>query len=253
MPNHIELYPQIVVSAPKMKDMECPHCRKAFHGAEKIVTIGRDADGEWAVSGFLCPRPECNRFSLYLHKGERHYLVESGARAPLVDFKSSESRLIRPETLLPNPIPQGVPKDIEQDYVQATRVLSISLTASAALSRRCLQNILRQRSAQDTPDFPENGSLYAEIEAVIASNKLSPTLNDKLHAVRKLGNLGAHPLQDKHTNLVVNVDPEEAQLTLNIINDLLDYYYVQVPKTKAILEGIGKKINATKRPKNEKR
>jgi hypothetical protein len=110
-----------------------------------------------------------------------------------------------------------------------------------------LQNILRQISSQETPKFPENGSLYDEIEAVRESKKFPPTTNDKLHAVRELGNLAAHPLQDKHTNAIVDVEPEEAELTLDIINELLDYYYVQVPKTRKTIEAISTKYDATKK------
>jgi len=243
MPN-VELSPQIIACS-KMKDVVCPHCHNGFHGAERTVALGRDADGEWAVSGILCTRPKCRRFSLYLHKGDRIYF--SAALSPVTDFKSSASTLIRPETVLPNPIPPGVPEKIEKDYIEATKVLSISLNASAALSRRCLQNILRQISSQETENFPDNGSLFDEIEAVRNSKKIPPLTSDKLHAVRELGNLAAHPLQDKHTNAIVDVKPEEAELTLEIIDELLDHYYVQVPKTKKTIEGISTKYGATKR------
>jgi hypothetical protein len=165
-----------------------------------------------------------------------------------VGFRPSETpRLIRPDVLLPKPVPLGVPEKIEQDYVEATKVLSISLNASAALSRRCLQNILRKISSLETPKFPENGSLYDEIEAVRDSKKIPPLTSDKLHAVRELGNLAAHPLQDKYTNAIVEVKREEAELTLEIINELLDHYYVQVPKTKKTIEKIHEKYNATKK------
>ena len=243
MPN-VELSPQIIACS-KMKDVACPHCHNGFHGAEKTVALGRDADGEWAVSGILCTRPECRRLSLNLHKGERFYATP--ALSPVVGFKSTVSRLIRPETLLPKSIPPGVDEKIEQDYIEATKVLSISLNASAALSRRCLQNILRQISSQETENFPDNGSLFDEIEAVRNSKKIPPLTSDKLHAVRELGNLGAHPLQDKHTNAIVDVKPEEAELTLEIIDELLDHYYVQEPKTKKTIERIHTKYDATKK------
>ena len=126
MPN-VELSAQIIAQS-KMKDVVCPHCHNGFYGMETTVALGRDADGEWAVSGILCTRPKCRRLSLHLHKGARLYATV--APSPAVDFKPSVSTLIRPETMLPNPIPPGVPEKIEQDYIEATKVLSISLNAT---------------------------------------------------------------------------------------------------------------------------
>jgi hypothetical protein len=120
MPN-VELSPQVIAYS-KMKDVVCPHCHNGFHGAEKTVALGRDADGEWAVSGILCTRPECQRLSLHLHKGDRLYATP--ALSPVVGFKPTVSRPIRPETLLPKPISPGVPEKIKQDYIEATKVLS---------------------------------------------------------------------------------------------------------------------------------
>lgn len=245
--SNIELDPKVIATGPKMRDVECPHCHKAFHREEITIYFGEDADGHWAASGMLCPRPDCKRFSLYLKKG-RPYYASGGTHTYIDGFTPSETKIIRPEALLPNSIPPGTPKEIERDYVEATMVLNISLNASAALSRRCLQNILRQRSSQDVQNFPQNGSLYQEIEAVMESKKLPPTINDKLHAIRELGNLAAHPLQDKYTSLIVPVELGEAKLILDIINDLLYYYYIQVPKTKQTIAGISKKIDATKKP-----
>jgi hypothetical protein len=61
------------------------------------------------------------------------------------------------------------------------------------------------------------------------------------------GNIAGHPLQDKHTNAVVDVKPEEAELTLEVIDELLDHYSVQEPKTKETTERIHAKYDATKK------
>lgn len=224
----------------QMVDIECPHCHRALHDQEKTVYLGKDADAGWAVSGILCPRPECKRFALYLKNGEEGLLVGAD-EPPETIFTPSESRLIRPETILPNPIPADTPEEIKKDYIEATRVLAISPNASAALSRRCLQNILRERAAQDIKGFKQ-GQLNQEINQVIKSKTiLSSNLNEMLHRVRIVGNFAAHPNKSKSTGLIMPVEPNEAEFNLQVIDKLLFYYYVQLPEDQKILDAIDKK------------
>lgn len=217
---------------------KCPHCHNMFTGDKIGSYVGEDADGNWAVSGMLCPTQTCKRFILSLERGEPQYYGSGGA---IESFEPSESRIIRPEVVLPGPIPKDTPAEIAQDYKEASMVLTFSTNASAALSRRCLQHILRRRSAKDLANFKE-GKLFDEIEQVINSKTLSSPINNELHAVRVVGNLAAHPTQDGMTGLIVPVDPEEAKLTLRVIDKLLDYYYVQEPESAKIIADLNKKI-----------
>jgi len=234
-----ELNPNILIR-PKKIDFDCPHCHKAFYDIERTIYLGKDADGEWAVSGILCPRHECNRFSLHLNKGKTGLLVGSGLPSEMT-FKPSESRLIRPETILLNTIPPDTPEEIKKDYIEATMVLAFSPNASGALSRRCLQNILREKAAQEIKGFKQ-GNLNNEIDQVINSKTiLHTTLNEMLHRVRIVGNFAAHPNKSKLTGLIMPVDPDEAEFNLQVIDKLLFYYYVEVPSNQKILDDIDKK------------
>lgn len=234
----IELNPRIMTES-NMIDSDCPYCHKAFHGEEKTVYLGEDADGTWVVSGILCPRPECKRFSLYLSKGEIN--LRGSYVGPFTTFSPLESRLIRPETILPSLIPADTPEEIKKDYIEATMVLAFSPNASGGLSRRCLQNILRERTAQDITDFTQ-GNLNNEIDQVIKSKTiLSSNLNEMLHRVRIVGNFAAHPNKSELTGLIMPVDPNEAEFNLQVIDKLLFYYYVQLPEDQKILDAIDKK------------
>lgn len=217
---------------------KCPHCHNAFTGDKNGLYVGEDADGKWAVRGMLCPTQTCRRFILFLEMGEPKYYDFGGGAVE--SFEPSESRLIRPEVALPGPVPKGTPTEIADDYKEASMVLPFSTNASAALGRRCLQHILRKRSAKDVQKFKE-GRLYDEIEQVITSKTLPSPITDELHAVRVAGNLAAHPTQDDMTGLIVPVDPNEAQLTLRVIDRLLDYYYVQVPDSAKTIAELAKK------------
>lgn len=44
-------------------------------------------------------------------------------------------------------------------------------------------------------------------------------------AVKKIGNIGAH--MEKDVNLIVDVEPEEAELLIKLIEDLFEDWYIQ--------------------------
>jgi len=47
---------------------------------------------------------------------------------------------------------------------------------------------------------------------------------EAIHAVRKIGNIGAHMEED--VDRIIEVEPEEAQALINLIELLLDEWYV---------------------------
>lgn len=129
-----------------------------------------------------------------------------------------------------------IPKDIADDYEEACLVLSDSPKASAALSRRCLQVILRQQG------FSKK-SLAQEIQDAIDSGKLPSHVTESLDAVRNIGNFAAHPMKDTNSGSVVPVEPGEADWNLDVIESLFDFFYIQPAKKDALnakLKSIGK-------------
>jgi hypothetical protein len=65
-------------------------------------------------------------------------------------------------------------------------------------------------------------SLYEEINAI--QDKLDPDIWAAIDAVRKIGNIGAH--MEKDINLVIDVDPDEAQTLIRLIEVLFDEWYI---------------------------
>jgi len=117
------------------------------------------------------------------------------------------------------------------------------LKASAALSRRCLQNVLRE-TAKVKP-----GDLYDEIQEVLDSGKLPAQIADGLDAVRAIGNFGAHPIKSKRTGEVMPVEPGEADWNLDILEALFEFYYVQPALLAAKKDALNKKMQeAGKKP-----
>jgi hypothetical protein len=114
------------------------------------------------------------------------------------------------------PFPDYIPAQIRQDYEEACSICQFSPKASATLSRRCLQGIIR--------DFwgIAKSRLIDEINEL--EGKIDSTTWQAIDAVRSIGNIGAH--MEKDINLIVDVDPEESDLLLRLIEVLLKEWYI---------------------------
>lgn len=107
--------------------------------------------------------------------------------------------------------PDYIPQTIRSDYEEAHAILNLSPKASATLSRRCLQGMIR--------DFwgISKARLVDEIDAL--KDLVDPSTKKVLDALRKLGNIGAHP--EKDVNLIVDIEPNEAHMLLKFIELLM--------------------------------
>lgn len=221
--------------------MICPHCLVGFRPEVKQIYLGRDVDGEWGILKFNCT--ECEKMILTLIKGT--YIVEPG----LFDLKSIEkSILIYPKGSNRPPVPPEVPKEFAEDYKEACLVLNDSPKASAALSRRCLQNLIRKKAGV------KPGNLADEIEQVIESGNLPLELADAIDAIRNIGNFATHPIKSKRTGEIVPVEPGEVEWTLDVLESLFNFYFVQPELLKRKREALNKKLkNAGKKPMKGKK
>lgn len=147
--------------------------------------------------------------------------------------------LIFPRRLPRPPADPAVPNDIRVDYSEACLVLADSPKASAALSRRCLQEVLQGLVGK-------KASLEKEI--IEAANQLPADLVSDLHGLRQLGNFAAHPIKDTSTGTIVDVEPGEAEWTLELLTSLLDYVYVAPVKRAAMRSALNIKLSSAGKP-----
>ena len=205
--------------------MNCPHCRLAIHPEPLLILIGEDKDAGWVLVRVLCPG--CRRFILHLNSGLADH--KEGKFIGLYSRRSSG--LIYPKGHGREPAPKEVPPAIAAEYEEACVVLPDSARASAALSRRCLQSVLR------TAAGVKPGDLATEIDQVL---KTLPThLAESIDAVRWIGNFAAHPIKSQHTGEIVDVELGEAEWNLDVLEGLFDFYFVQpaiLKKKRAALE-----------------
>lgn len=210
--------------------VKCPHCLVTVKPSERYeFTAGVDVDGEWRVRRWMCPA--CLRFIIGL-------ALTPGHRSP-AGFQSSgqpgRSYAVWPRGSARAPAPPEVPQDVREEYAEAALVLADSPKASAALSRRCLQRVLR-----GVPGV-KPGNLAGEIDAFLGTNPPS-YVADQLHALREVGNFAAHPNKSQHTGEVMDVEPGEAEWNLEVLESLFDYLYVQPAKAIERKEALDKKL-----------
>jgi hypothetical protein len=218
--------------------MKCPHCLTAFHDKWDMKPLVEDSDGGWLASHTICP--ECHRVIIQLLNGPAK--VEHAVRRLVGIDHARQVLLVYPKGVSRSACPKEVPTSIAEDYKEACLVAADSPKASAALSRRCLQNVLRQ-AAKVKP-----GDLFDEIQAVLDEGKLPSQIGEGLDAVRAIGNFAAHPIKSKHTGEVIPVEPGEAEWNLDVLESLFDFYFVQPAQLAAKKAALNKKLAEAGKP-----
>jgi Domain of unknown function (DUF4145) len=212
----------------------CPHCERSVTISESreikrdIVLYIENADGRRTliVHFIVCPNPDCCRFTL---RAALHPSKEGGgfeSREVIIGYPLQQWNLIPPSRA--KTFPAYVPQAILDDYREACLIQDLSPKASATLSRRCLQGILRD-FWKVTP-----GRLVDEIDQI--KDKVDPETWAAIDAVRKIGNIGAH--MEKDISVIVDVDPNEAELLIGLVETLIREWYIAREERKNRMNAI---------------
>lgn len=157
------------------------------------------------------------------------------------EWMEGGKRIIWPKSL-PRAPPPEVPQHIAIDYAESSAILVDSPKASAALSRRCLQAILRDAA------HAKHGDLAREIDEVLARGTLPSHVANSIDAIRIIGNFAAHPTKSQTTGEIVPVEEGEAEWLLDTVEDLLDFFYVQPAKIAAKRAALDAKLKDIGKP-----
>jgi hypothetical protein len=157
-----------------------------------------------------CPNPSCRKLVL---QAELFKLYISGT---YVQRGASLQRFSLVPSGISKPFPSYIPEQLRKDYKEACDIRDPSPKASATLCRRCLQAMIRDFWGVAMP------TLNQEIDAL--KDKIDSGDWEAIDAVRKLGNIGAH--MEKDVNLVVDVEPDEAKLLIELIETLFEDWYI---------------------------
>lgn len=197
----------------------CPFCNHL--STEEAIKKGSSAhsiDGTHVgtatlqLISILCPNPDCKQFSLEANFFKK---IWKDASREFI-YESKEDWILRPRGMV-KPFPDYIPKGILADYKEACLIKELSPKASATLSRRCLQGMVR--------DFwgVKEKNLYEEINAI--KEKVSAEIWDAIDAIRQIGNIGAH--MEKDIDLIIDVNSDEAELLIQLIENLLKDWYIE--------------------------
>lgn len=192
--------------------MKCPHCSAETSVEDSNTTyLGEDIDGDWFIKQYKCHNPECKRLILYLEVG--HAGIHCWGLG-----QAGKSVLIHPEGLDIPKLPPEVPPVFSEQFYEAFFVLKYSPRASVALSRMCLQYLLRQ-VARVNP-----GKLGNEVQQVLDSGKLPASI------VQYINNLQANSsffrLENQDCNVIHSADSLEAELYIKVLSQLFEYYFL---------------------------
>ena len=201
----------------------CPYCHRDTtvtnddHRYGAIGCLITDRNNNYhSLEGYfiICPNQECKRAALFCDL----FVCQTEVQA---DPKYADrGNLVQRWNLLPSSTsknyPDYIPPAIRQDYKEACSIKESSPKASATLARRCLQGMIR--------DFWEvkGATLAQEIHSI--KDKIDPITLQEIDSVRKIGNIGAHMEED--VNLIIDIEPEEVDLLIKLIENLLAEWYV---------------------------
>jgi hypothetical protein len=220
--------------------MICPHCKVASHEDWNLV-----AEGPLIIEGgqgigieyMICPeckKPIIKWFSASAIDDE--FDTDDDG-----EYIISDSRIVYPlsnETGLS----YDIPDKYKEDFFEALSLVSQSPKASAALSRRLLQTLLMEEGKI------KDESLSKQIEKFCSRQDIPPILSESVHAIRAVGNFAAHPMKDKNTGEIVQVEPGEAEWSLDVLRGLFDYFFIQPALFKRRKDDLNNKLKALGKP-----
>lgn len=221
--------------------MQCPHCAIHIHEAWDTNNLSRNNYLiSWQYRTAICP--ECKTIIIQIGKPSADDIDN------VEDDDNTNWSLIYPSGANRGPVPTEVPNNIAQDYVEACNVLPISAKASAALSRRCLQTILRAHGYKAADLAKEIDLLLNETDTRKA---IPESLRNTVDAIRNFGNFSAHPITDLTTLQIIDVEPHEAEWCLETIEEMFQHFYVRPKQAADRKAALDAKLKAAGKPNSK--
>ena len=240
-----------VVMATIGRNWECPYCGHAqVLSGQRVDEFSHQLSVECEKSehplylngvAIVCANEDCRELSLTEALFEEHQDASGRFSAVKRDFW----RMLPSSSAKPQP--DFIPKAIRDDYYEACAIRDLSPKASATIARRCLQGMIR-----DFCNISKDGlideikELRERVDSGRAPAAVLPDSVDALDDVRNIGNIGAHMEAD--INAIVDVDPDEAQVLIELIELLFSEWYVATEIRQKRLRHL-KEISADKKQK----
>jgi len=212
------------------ENWKCSYCghaqsigeKRHYEGLHNISVEGWEGgNAAYFVQSIVCANEECRKLSLSFtlceHEGYNSHRDLENVRE------------VRNWQLLPassaKPQPDYIPEPLRRDYEEACAICDLSPKASATITRRCIQGIIRDFCCITKRRLiDEIKELRRLMDAGQAPAGVQADTVDAIDHVRQIGNIGAHMEAD--INVIVDVDPDEAQVLIELAELLFDEWYV---------------------------
>ncbi|MGH6791656.1 MAG: DUF4145 domain-containing protein [Methyloceanibacter sp.] len=223
--------------------------RENTHTSSGQLYVGDNEFGEFGyrISAIACLNPKCKRVTLTygIHRQhEKHRDWHLGL--PIRVWRLLPESAAKPQ-------PDFIPPQLRDDYAEACRIRDLSPKASATLARRCLQGMIRHFCGISKARLiDEINALRETVEGGSAPRGVTIESVDAIDHVRKIGNIGAH--MEKDVDMIVDIEPGEAQALIELIEMLFDEWYVEQQNRAerlAKISAIGAEKSAARVPKPE--
>jgi Domain of unknown function (DUF4145) len=221
----------------------CPYCQRPqvvsttnYSANKHTIRVGYSDDEADQLTGLrsvaiACLNATCRRMTLTaaLHNRDD---------AEPIDYMDPP---LQTWSLLPDsfakPQPDFIKAALREDYEEACKVKNLSPKASATLARRCLQGMIRDFCGiSKNRLIDEIKELRKSLDNGTAAKGVTHESVDAIDAVRSVGNIGAH--MEKDVDLIVEIDPGEAQMLIDLIEMLFQEWYVERDKRRRRLAEI---------------
>jgi len=211
------------------ENWKCPYC-----GHAQVLQKNR-LDDQWhhqyvegwkhfgmrpmvGITAIVCANSDCRELTLKAIQGR-----SNPSRNDVVEGPYKTWPLLPPSSARPQP--DYIPKPIRDDYYEACAICELSPNASATVTRRCLQGLIRDFCGISKKRLvDEINELRDQVHSGKAPPGVQPDTLAAIDQVREIGNIGAHMEAD--TNVIVDVDPEEAQMLIDLVELLFEDWYV---------------------------
>ncbi len=213
--------------------MKCPHCGISMHFKSEMHSfVENKYYDDFAVVNLevgFCP--SCHKPIVIMQTGTFQKYEIDGS----VDLAHCSETRIYPIWEKNTLLDESIPEKYRKLYQESEQVNNVSPRASATLSRYLLQMLLHEEL------HIHDKNLQLEIEKLEGNNNVPSQLVKILQVMRRVANFGAHPKKSTNSSEIVEVEKGEAEVMLEVIQQLFDYIFVKPNQQKQFLKEIEEK------------
>lgn len=214
---------------------KCPVCAHAAVITEssidrKSLSLHASKDSTTVVVRAVvveCPNSDCEEQSVRVGAYWARYQMIHGTATAIPTAPIGIGQFAFAPTSVA-PLSETVPQSVRSDYDEAYLIRTLSPKASATLSRRALQGMIRDRWGV------VKRTLDGELKAI--EEYCEPELYQALMGLKAIGNIGAHP--EKDADVIIDIEDGEAEELLQLLKYLDEEWYVAREKRKKRLSSI---------------